>query len=229
MTMVSIPSHDGKSFNAYCALPSSGSGPGLVLLQEAFGVTAFLRDAADRYAEQGYVVLVPDLYWRIEPGVELTDADFPRVMELIGQFDFGLAAQDVRSTIAALRALPGHSGGVGAVGYCLGGRIAAAAAGHGDVDCAVVYYGVRVVEHLAELESAGVPVSFHYGTADSHCAAEIEPLRALAARHETMEFSLYEGADHAFANQYRPFYNAEAAVLAEHRSLASLAAVLKAG
>lgn len=226
MTKISVQSHDGGTFEAYCAMPPSGTGPGLILLQEAFGVTQFLRDAADRYAAQGYIVLAPDMYWRIEPGVELTDADFNRAMEMIGQFDSELADEDMRSTVKALRAIPGFSGGVGAVGYCLGGRLAAAAASHGDVDCAIVYYGVGVVGYLDGLDKAGVPVSFHYGTGDKHCEPEIEPIRALVERHETMDLALYEGADHAFANQYRKLFDADAAALAESRALAKLASVI---
>lgn len=219
---IDISSDDGGIFKAYCALPPGGKGPGLVLLQEAFGVTQFLRDMADRYAEDGYVVLAPDLYWRIEPGVELTDADFERAMALYQQFDPELAARDVRATIAGLRALPEHEGGVGTVGYCLGGRLAAIAAARGDVDCAVAYYGVSVVDHLAELENVTVPLGFHYGSEDQHCAAEVGPVKELVDRHPSMSLWTYPGTDHAFANPHRAFYDHNAAELAYIRTLAIL-------
>lgn len=219
---VDIPSADGRSFRAYVARPERGSGPGLVLLQEAFGVTDFMRAMADRYADEGYVVAVPDLYWRSEPGVELTDSDFDRAMELYQQLDIDTAIEDIAATIAVVRAMPAHAGGVGAVGYCLGGRLAVLTAARTDVACAVAYYGVSVAEHLDELAKVTIPLAFHYGTEDSHCGPEVARVQAVVNAQENMSAWMYQGADHAFANRFRSFYDHAAAELAYTRTLALL-------
>ena len=112
---ITIASHDGKSFGAYLAVPAAGHGPGLVLCQEIFGVNDFMRRAAQLLAEEGYVVLVPDLFWRQQPGIQLTDgpADMPRAFELYQGFDVELGLKDIASTLAALRGLPEQQGGQG--------------------------------------------------------------------------------------------------------------------
>jgi len=220
MENVSIKAEDGGEFGAYLALPPGQTGPGLILLQEAFGVTPYMRRMADRYAEEGYVVLVPDLYWRIQPGVELTDADFDRAMELYQQFDANLAVEDIKATVAALRAMSQHSGGVGVVGYCLGGTLAALTAARSDIDCAVSYYGVGIADCLGELEALKTPISFHYGTSDQQCQPEFEAMQAFADRHgDNVSVHMYQEADHAFANDERPFHDPGATELAFTRAL----------
>ena len=136
---VTIASHDGKSVGAYLAVPASGRGPGLVLCQEIFGVNDFMRRSAQLLAEEGYVVLVPDLFWRQHPGIQLTDgpADMPRAFELYKGFDVDEGIKDIASTLAALRDLPEQEGGAGVLGYCLGGKLAYLAACRTDADVAV--------------------------------------------------------------------------------------------
>jgi len=128
---VEITASDGAgTMRAYLATPERGSGPGLVLLQEIFGVNAFMKDMADYFAEEGYVVMVPDLFWRIEPGVELGSSEEERAkaFDLYGKLDVDKSVEDVAATIAALRAHEAQAGKVGAVGYCLGGKLLAFAA-----------------------------------------------------------------------------------------------------
>ena len=107
-SFIEVVAQDGGRFNAYVARPAQGSGPGLVLLQEIFGVNESMKSTADRYAEEGYVVLVPDLFWRIKPGIDLGygDADMQQALGYLGQFDTDLAVDDIAATVAALRALP---------------------------------------------------------------------------------------------------------------------------
>ena len=141
---ITVRAKDGGSFSAYLATPEQGSGPGIVLLQELFGINAYIRGVADYYAEEGYVVLAPDLFWRIAPGIELgfTGADREKAFELYGKFDVDRSVDDIAATVAALRALPECKGKVGALGFCLGGLLAYLAAARAGVDCAVSYYGV---------------------------------------------------------------------------------------
>ena len=103
-TYITVTAKDGGSFKAYLAKPEKGSGPGIVLLQEIFGVNQYIRDVADYYAEEGYVVLAPDLFWRLEPGVELSEAEFDKAFGLYQKFDVPKAVEDIAASVAALRA-----------------------------------------------------------------------------------------------------------------------------
>lgn len=130
--------------------------------------------------------------------------------------------EDIAATIAVVRAMPAHAGAVGTVGYCLGGRLAVLTAARTDVACAVAYYGVSVAEHLDELAKVTVPLVFHYGTEDSHCGPEVARVLAVVNAQENMSAWMYQGADHAFANRFRSFYDHAAAELAYTRTLALL-------
>ena len=124
--MIEIATGDGATMAAYLALPASGSGAGLVLLQEIFGVNQSLRETADLFAEEGYVTIVPDLFWRIEPGVDLgySEAEFGRAIELMGKFDLDQGIEDIGATLRALRAMVACTGKAGCIGFCLGGKLA---------------------------------------------------------------------------------------------------------
>ena len=120
--MVTITVSDGGTFQAYLAVPASGTGPGIVLLQEIFGVNHVMRDLADWYAARGFVVLCPDLFWRQEPGVQLTDqseADWQRAFGLYQGLDEAKAVADAAATVDVLRRHPACRGAVGSVGFCL--------------------------------------------------------------------------------------------------------------
>src|SRR5690349_25161784 len=118
--MIDVAAADGGRFKAYLATPAKGSGPGLLLIQEIFGVNQHMRDVADLYAEEGYVVLCPDLFWRIEPGVELgqSEADWQRAFGFYQKFDVAKGVDDISATVSALRGLKSCEGKVGAIGFC---------------------------------------------------------------------------------------------------------------
>ena len=151
---ITIDAADGGRFQAYLSLPACGSGPGIVLLQEIFGVNASIRAVADIYAEEGYVVVAPDLFWRIEPGVDLGygEAEIEQAFALGGRFDVDLGVADITATVAALRALPACQGKIGTLGFCLGGKLAYLAAARSGIDCAVGYYGVGIERYLGEVD-----------------------------------------------------------------------------
>src|SRR5471030_2720843 len=125
-----ITAHDGGTFNAYLAKPEKGSGPGIVLLQEIFGINSYIRDVADYYAEEGYVVIAPDLFWRLEPGVELNETQLEKAFALYQKFDVPKAIEDITASVATLRSQPECVGKVGALGFCLGGALAYLSAAH---------------------------------------------------------------------------------------------------
>jgi carboxymethylenebutenolidase len=145
MPDITIPSFDGKSFSAYCAKPASGNGPGLIVIQEIFGVNAGMRKICDDFASKGFIAVCPDLFWRQEPGVQITDkspAEWDHAMQLYKGFDGEAGVRDLLSTLAYIRTMKGCNGKVGAVGYCLGGRLAYLMAARSDVDATASYYGV---------------------------------------------------------------------------------------
>lgn len=229
-----IHTTDGD-FSAHVALPAAGEGPGIVLLQEIFGVNDYIKDAARRLAELGYVALAPELYWRVEPGVALGhgDDDMQRAFGIAKRLDQAVAAQDAIAALAALRALPevagsGGGGRAGVLGFCLGGTLAWQVAAHGDPDAAVCYYGSGIPEALGDAATITCPVLVHYGGADPFIPREqIEAVGATAAGHDAIEFHIHEGAGHAFDNTFSErFHNPQAAAAAWELTSAFLARTL---
>ena len=151
---IDIAAKDGGTYGAYLALPprpgAGGRNPGLVLFQEIFGVNAHIRAVAEQYALDGFVVLAPDVFWRDAPRVELgyEGADMERAMQLMNGADDRRLADDVATTVAALRARPEVAGKVASIGYCMGGRLAYVAAATAGVDAAVCYYGGGIHNQL---------------------------------------------------------------------------------
>ncbi|MEQ5839385.1 dienelactone hydrolase family protein [Paraburkholderia acidicola] len=227
--MIDIPSRDGGHFSAYMAKPAQGSGPGLVLLQEIFGINAYMKAMADRYAEEGYVVLVPDLFWRMKPGVVLGygDTDLAQALDYNARLDLPLAVTDIAATIDALRTRPEHAGKVGTIGYCLGGKLAMLAAARTDVDCAVSYYGVGLEAFVDEVASIRCPMVFHFAGEDAHCPAHVrETVQTALATKPQIEQYVYPGCGHAFATPEREHFDKPATMMAYSRTLALLRKVL---
>lgn len=223
---IQIDAGDGSGrFAAYLALPASGQGPGLVIAQEIFGVNATMRELADYYAEEGYCVLVPDLFWRQQPGVQLgyTGADGERAFALYQGFDEAKGVQDLQATISALRARAGVSGQVGVLGFCLGGKLAYLAACRTDCDVAIGYYGVGIEAALGEASSIRCPLTLHLAELDRFCppAARAQIVHALQG-HAKVELHVYAGVDHAFARNGGEHFHKPSALMAHQRSVAAL-------
>lgn len=229
-TYVDISATDGTgTMRAYLATPEKGSGPGLVLLQEIFGINSFMQHMADYFAEEGYVVMVPDLFWRIEPGVvlESSEQDRARAFELYGQLDVDKAIEDVAATIAALRGHAAQVGKVGAVGYCLGGRLAWLTAARTDIDAAVGYYGVKIEGDLAEKGRITAPLMLHFAELDSYTPPEvIAEITGATADMPNVEIHTYPGVDHGFARPTGANYDKPSAMMAYSRTLTLLRRVL---
>jgi len=216
---IATPSGD---FTGYLAKPASGKGPGVVVIQEIFGVNANIRSIADDYATQGYFALAPDLFWRIEPNIQLTDkteAEWKRAFELLGKLDQDQAVKDIQSTIDTLRKMPGCTGKTGAVGYCLGGRLAYLTAARTTIDAAVGYYGVAIDKNLEEAKSIKVPLVLHVPTADKFVPPEAQAaMKSGLAPYSGITLYFYDGNDHAFARIGGEHYDKAAADLANGRT-----------
>ncbi|MET3133559.1 carboxymethylenebutenolidase [Oxalobacteraceae bacterium GrIS 1.11] len=222
---IQIESADG-SFGAYLAVPHVGKGPGIVLLQEIFGVNEHIRNVAEQYAADGYTVLVPDLFWRSAPHIELgyEQADWSRAYELMQAVDAAKALSDIALTAGVLRAQPGAAGPIAAIGYCFGGRLAYETAAAGVVDAAVAYYGGGIQDRLELAERIKAPLLLHFGAKDAHIP--LEAVKQIAERFEhnpEVEIHVYPDAEHGFNCTHRSSYLQRAAAEAHGNSLIFLA------
>lgn len=221
-----ISTTDG-GFRAYVAAPlGAGPFPAVVVIQEIFGVNRFVRQIAERFAALGYIAIAPDLFWRQEPGVDITDetdAEWAQAFKLMNGFDIDKGVEDVQATIDAVRADSRCSGKVGAIGYCLGGRIAYLTAARTDVDATVSYYPIALVPLLGEAGGIGHPYMIHVAEEDGFVpkAQQAEVAAALGTKPNVTLYS-YPGRDHAFARTLGANYHEADAKLADGRTQAFL-------
>lgn len=221
---IEVKASDGSgSFGGYLARPSSGKGPGIVVVQEIFGVNAGLRQMCDDWARQGFVALAPDLFWRIEPGVELTDktqAEWQRALALMQAFDIDKGVADIEATIRMLKTHPSCTGKVGVVGFCLGGKLAYLAATRTDADTSVGYYGVGIADLLGESHAIAKPLMLHIAQEDRFVdkAAQAR-MHAGLDGNPRVTLHDYPGVDHAFARVDGEHRDEAAARLANQRTL----------
>jgi carboxymethylenebutenolidase len=223
-----------EQFSAFCAVPDAGSGPGILLFHEVFGINDNMREVAVRLADQGYVTIVPDMFWRLQPRFERKDeSGLGDALAMVERFDVESAVTDIRAAHAFLVSMPDCSGKVGAVGFCLGGALSFATAATSRVEgrglaAAVCYYGSGINELLHWSDGLECPTMLHYGNDDPFIPAEkiAEVERAIGPRVNLLVHRYDAG--HAFSNWDSPStYNEEAAdaawistlqFLAEHLS-----------
>jgi carboxymethylenebutenolidase len=220
-TFISLTAKDGGTFRAYLATPASGKGPGIVLCQEIFGINAYVREVADNYAKDGYTVLAPDLFWRLEPGIDITDktdADWKKALDLMNRFDIAAGVGDIQASIDSLRARGLKK--VGAVGYCLGGQLAYLTAARTGVDASVGYYGVNIPAFLGEAASIRKPLMLHIAAEDGFVPKPAQE-QMIAGLKDNPQVTLhrYDGVDHAFARPGGAHYARNAADLANSRTV----------
>ena len=215
-----IKSFDGGEFDAYLALPASGYGPGIVVLQEIFGVNNYMRGVADWYAAHGFVALCPDLFWRMEPNVELGEGDWDKAIDFYKRLSETKAAEDSAAALDFLRKHPACNGRAGAVGFCLGGKLAYLLSMRFKPDCAVGFYGVGIEQSLDEAGNLSAPLLLHIGGADQFCPPEAQTeIHAVLDSNPLATIYDYPGAGHAFGRPGGEHYDAAAAELANLRSL----------
>jgi len=221
-TEITIKAHDGGTFAGYLTRPKSGSGPGIVVIQEIFGVNQVMREICHDLSAQGYVTLCSDLFWRQQPGIQITDktqAEWDQAFKLFGGFDLDKGLADLTSALSCLRSLPATTGKVGAVGYCLGGRLAYLMAARTDVDAAVGYYGVMLQDHLDEAKKIDKPLLLHIASEDKFVPKDAQQkIIAGIKGSPNIVFHEYAGQDHAFARVGGEHWNEQAAELANKRT-----------
>ena len=222
---IEIAAGDGGRFNGYLAVPEAGSGPGLVLGQEIFGINATMRATSDYFAEEGYVVLAPDLFWRLEPGIQLgySEEEFATAFGYLERFDIDRSIEDIGAAIEALRALPECSGDVGFMGFCLGGKLAYLTAARLDPAVSISFYGVGLPDLLGEADRIECPMVFHCPELDQWMPPEgAAKLREAFKDRTDIEIYSYPGADHGFYNGDREVYDKPSSSMAHSRTIAAL-------
>jgi carboxymethylenebutenolidase len=214
-----VPSPDGGgTFAAHVTVPDAGSGPGVVVLHEIFGVNDYVTSACRRLAELGYVAMAPDLFWRIAPGLALAhdEEGLTAAMANVARFDADAAVGDAAAAVEHLRGLPEVRGGVGVLGFCLGGTLAYLVAAAAAPDAAVSYYGSGVPAALDQADDIRCPLLVHFGGDDPYIPREqIEAARQALAHRPGVTFVVHEDAGHAFDNhEAEVFHDPEAAATA---------------
>ncbi len=225
---IDIKAHDGATFGAYVSTPpkDTAGGPGIVLIQEIWGVNQHIRDVADQYAMDGFTVFAPDVFWRQQPRVDLAynDADNPKAFAFMNGLDRPNAVKDLASTAAVLRAHSASVGKIASVGYCMGGALSFMCAAAGSVDAAVCYYGGGIHTMLDRAPDIKVPMLMHFAEKDGHISlAAVASIQAAFKGRDEVRIDVYPSVDHGFNCWGRAMYNQKAAALARGRSLAFLA------
>ena len=220
---LNIKTPDGE-FSAYVARPAAAKAPAIIVIQEIFGVNAVMRQIADDLAAKGYLAICPDLFWRIEPGIDITDqseAEWAKAFELYTAFNVDQGIADIAATLGAIRNDPNCNGKVGAVGYCLGGLLSYLTAARTDIDAAVSYYGVGIDGKLDEAAKITAPLLLHVAEKDQFVPAPAQAAMAkVLINGPRLELHTYAGCDHAFARPGGEHYDAAAAKLANDRTAA---------
>lgn len=216
---VTIQGKDG-SFGAYVADGKTRGGPAIVVIQEIFGVNKVMRDIADSLAEEGYTAVVPDLFWRIEPGIDITDqtdAEWEKAFSYFKAFNVDKGVEDIAATIDWVRS-QGHSK-VGAVGYCLGGLLAYLTGTRTSIDATVGYYGVGIDNYLGEAGKAKKPVLLHVAEEDGFVSKDSQGKMKAGLTAPNYQLFWYPGRDHAFARDGGKHYHREDAIKANDRTM----------
>ncbi|PKP94427.1 MAG: carboxymethylenebutenolidase [Alphaproteobacteria bacterium HGW-Alphaproteobacteria-16] len=226
MAKITIETRDGTgSFEAYCAEPAGSPRGAIIVIQEIFGVNEGIRRKCDHFASLGYVAFAPDLFWRMQPGIELdpdVEAEFKQALDWMGKFDQDKGIEDIEATIRAARDASG--GKVGVTGYCLGGRLAYMTAARTDADASVGYYAVGIDGLLDEKHAIANPLMLHIAGDDGFVSSEVQAkMHAGLDDHPKVTLHDYPGEDHGFATEMGKRRSDAAAQLADSRTEAFFA------
>jgi carboxymethylenebutenolidase len=210
------------TFGAYVAEPAARPAPAVVVLHEVFGVNADIRKTCGELAEQGFLAVAPDLFWRQEPGVDLSvtsEPDWQHGLRLNQAYDRDAGVADIKDTVTVAAELPGCTGKVAVLGYCLGGLMTFLIAVRQEVDAAVAYHGGDTENYLDEVGGLDAPLLMHLGEEDEFISkpAQAKIKAALAGKPKFTIYS-YPGQRHAFSRHNGAHYNAAAAALANGRT-----------
>lgn len=223
MAHIEVSSKDGQHFNAYIALPKQTPAPTIIVIQEIFGVNDGMRGKCAWLAQNGFVAICPDLFWRIEPGIELSDQkeeELQRAFELFGIFDVNQGVEDLLQTLDVAKNHELCTGKVGAMGYCLGGKLAYLMAARSSSDASVGYYGVGIDQLLPEANNIESPLMLHIAEEDEYVDDTAQKaIHQELAPKDNITLHSYPGMGHAFTRLGGDHYDADKATLADQRTI----------
>jgi carboxymethylenebutenolidase len=224
-TTITIPTEGGE-FSAYVARPSDASAPAVVVLHEVFGVNEDIRQTCRELADEGFIAIAPELFWRQERGVDLntwSDAEWKKGLALYGAYDRDIGVRDVLATMRAAEQLDGASGKVGVMGFCLGGLMTYLTAARHRIDAGVAYHGGDTESYLGEAQGIRAPLLMHLAEEDEFISKDAQAqIKAALAEVPSARVYSYPGCNHAFARHTGVHYDAKAAALANGRTHAFL-------
>lgn len=213
----------GGTMNAYVAYPAQLPAPVLIVIQEIFGVNDEIKSRCEMYAKEGYIAIAPDMFWRIEPNVSLTDKtkeEWDKAFALMNAFDTDQGVEDLKATLDYARKMEGSNGKVGNIGFCLGGKLSYLMAARTDVDATVSYYGVGLQDMLGEMDNIQTPTDLYIASLDKFTPPEAQAQIVSASQdHQNVTTYVYEGVDHAFARLGGEHYDEQATALAYKRAM----------
>ena len=222
---IDIESACGGSFGAYVSLPPAGFGPGLLVIQEIFGVNDHIKNICDQYALDGFVAVAPDVFWRQEPRVELSydSAGIAKGLQLFDGLNIDIAAAELQRAVEAIRHIPSCTGKVGALGFCMGGLLAFVCAARAGVESSVIYYGTRLDQHLELVQDITCPLLFHFASDDEHISTQtVKKIKMSLSGKDNCRVVVHKNSGHGFNCWERDSWNQSAAATARGQSLVHL-------
>jgi carboxymethylenebutenolidase len=219
---ITVKAADGGSFSAYMALPKTTPAPAIIVITSIFGTDQEMRDLVDRYAEAGFIGIVPDIFWRIEPGpLSHTDEQQrQRAYARMKAFDVDKGVSDIKSIAEMLTSMKEYNGKFAVAGFCFGGRYAFLSATRLGASAAVAFHGTAIGQELGEARKATCPMSLHFGDNDAAVPMEeVEAIKAALKHNPQAEIFVYPGAQHGYTSPSRPAYDAEATRLSFERAM----------
>jgi carboxymethylenebutenolidase len=231
MPDIKLKAADGSGeFAAYVVEPAKKTGGAVVVIQEIFGVNDSLKATCQEIADMGFFAIAPDLFWRQEPGVSITDKskeEWDKAFALMNGFDQDKGVEDLKTTLEAARAYPGANGKAGTIGFCLGGRLAVMMATRSDADVNVSYYGVALDKLIPEFGEISAPLMLHIAEKDEFASPEVtEAVLDGIEDNDYVDAFVYPEVQHAFARVGGVHYDARAATIANGRTAEILADIL---
>jgi carboxymethylenebutenolidase len=224
---IALPATDDFSMQAYrIAPPGDAVAPTVIVLHEIFGVNEAMRDVGGMLARKGFEVLIPDLFWRVEPRIALgyVEPDRSRAAQIMRDFDTELGLADIGRVIAWLKQRSGEEHKVGAMGFCIGGKLATLLCARGEIDGGVSFYGVQLSDYVDEIATAKSRLMLHFGGQDAQIPLTlVNQIEAASRPNPLVEVCLHPEAKHGFFNPARTDrHHPEAAVEAGAATLAML-------
>ncbi|MBO2460304.1 dienelactone hydrolase family protein [Actinomadura violacea] len=210
MTRIETVKVPEGEFRLHVWTPERGRGPGILLIQEIFGVGEYMEAVAEDLTAMGYVVAAPDMFWRIEPNWTTAHSEeaLPEGLSMVSQFDWGKGPEDVEAALEALKGLPEVDGRVGVLGFCFGGTLAYLLATRAEADAVVSFYGSGVPAALGALDAVRSPLQFHFGGSDDYIPREdVAAVERAVAGRDRMEIHVQEDGGHAFHNRKAPMFH----------------------